>query len=97
MNYTVMAWWYYALNLVSGEAEYISDQYNIYTHQEMAWNDTIFEISGEYNDHQIAFQCPPEVQFMNYMYQVIIWWCQPLLLVSGEPQYTLSQYNIYTH
>jgi hypothetical protein len=46
MNYTVMAWWYYPLNLVSGEAEYISDQYIIYTHQEMAWNDTIFEISG---------------------------------------------------
>jgi hypothetical protein len=48
INYTVMAWWYFPLELVSGEAKHVRNKYYFFNHHlvRRAWNDTIFKISG---------------------------------------------------
>jgi hypothetical protein len=33
MDYTVSRWWYYSVQLVYGEVEYIINQYNFYIHR----------------------------------------------------------------
>ena len=63
MNYTVMAWWYQPLQLVSRQVKHISNQQNYYNHQIMAWNDTFIEIPG--NTPHNTFKTIPEGWFMN--------------------------------
>jgi hypothetical protein len=47
VNYTVMAWWYCPVELVSGEVESFTYQYSFFNHLVLAWNDAIFEITGK--------------------------------------------------
>jgi hypothetical protein len=41
-NYSGAAWWYFYLQLVSGEVQYITLYYNRFHHQELAMNDPRF-------------------------------------------------------
>jgi hypothetical protein len=47
INYTVTAQWYWPLQSVYGEVEYLSNQYYFFHHLVFAWNDPFFVISGK--------------------------------------------------
>ena len=59
------------MKLVSREVEDILNEYNLYTHQVQAWNESFFRVLVD-NDHIYTFQSTPVGEFMNYT--VVAWW-----------------------
>ena len=84
-KYTGVAWWYYSLQLISGQVEYIKPHLNCLDHLVLARNDVRFDKLTSLDPYESTVFCLNHYEFRNYT--GVAWWYYLLQLVCGEVQY----------